>query len=65
MGQPFLAERRIANILNCKLGSFRFIYLIMPVSDKNLSIEQWNCLILKLAAEVDRELPGSCFEGGD
>ncbi|XP_051229193.1 uncharacterized protein [Lolium perenne] len=41
MGQPTRVQNQVANKLNCKLGSFPFIYLGMPISDRKLTLEQW------------------------
>ena len=53
--QPEQEQRRIANMLNCKLGGggFPFIYLGLLISDRKLNIEQWNFLVNKLAAKVE------------
>ena len=40
-------------MLNCKLGGFPFIYLGLPISDRKLTIEQWNFLVNKLAGKVE------------
>jgi hypothetical protein len=49
MNQPRDVQQRVADTLNCKLGAFPFTYLGMPISDRNLTIEQWLFLDLKLA----------------
>ncbi|KAK1645894.1 hypothetical protein QYE76_063699 [Lolium multiflorum] len=41
MGQRFEERMDIANKLNCKLGTFPFIYLGLPISDRKLTLEQW------------------------
>jgi hypothetical protein len=35
-------KRRIADGLNCKLGLLPLHYLCLPVSDKRLSVADWN-----------------------
>ena len=50
---PIQEQRRITNMLNCKLGAFPFTYLGLPISDRKLSVEQWNFLVNKLAAKVE------------
>ena len=50
---PIQEQRRIAHMLNCKLGAFPFSYLGLPISDRKLSVEQWNFLVNKLAAKVE------------
>ena len=32
-------QLRVATMLNCKLGSFLFTYLELPISDRKLTIE--------------------------
>ena len=53
MDQPEQEQRRIANLLNCKMGDFTFIYLGLPISDRKLTVEQWNFLVNKLAKKVE------------
>lgn len=55
---------RIANQLNCKLGSFPFIYLGLPISDKNITVEQWFFLVQKLAARVEPWIGRFLSSGG-
>ena len=40
---------RVANLLNCKLGRFPFKYLGLPISDKHISIQEWEPLHGKVA----------------
>jgi hypothetical protein len=64
MNQPREVQKRVADILNCKLGTFPFTYLGMPISDRNLTIEQWLFLVLKLAGRIDSWLVIFLFLGG-
>ncbi|XP_071674399.1 uncharacterized protein [Lolium perenne] len=48
MGQRFEERMDIANKLNCKLGTFPFIYLGLPISDRKLTLEQWLFLLWSL-----------------
>ena len=51
--EPLQEQQRIANMFNCKLGEFPFLYLGLPISDRKLTIEQWNYLVAKLADRVE------------
>ncbi|KAK1666249.1 hypothetical protein QYE76_054408 [Lolium multiflorum] len=53
MGQPMEEQLRVANKLNCKRGSFPFMYLGLPISDRKLRLEQWLFLVRKLAVELN------------
>jgi hypothetical protein len=64
MNQPKEVQQRVADILNCKLGAFPFTYLGMPISDRNLTIEQWLFLVLKLAGRIDSWLGRFLSSGG-
>jgi hypothetical protein len=44
---------RVANSLNCKLGSLPMSYLGLPVSDKSLSVADWYFLTEKVGHRVD------------
>ena len=46
-------QQRVANMLNSKLGSLPFTYLGLPISDRKLTVEQWNFLVNKLADRVE------------
>jgi hypothetical protein len=63
MNHPREVEQRVADILNCKLGAFPFIYLGMPIFDRDLTTDQWLFLILKLACRIDSWL-GRFFSSG-
>lgn len=43
---------RVANLLNCKLGSFPIKYLGLPITDKHISIHEWEPLYGKVANRV-------------
>jgi hypothetical protein len=45
MGQPIETQHRVADMLNCKLGAFPFVYLGLPISDRKLTLEQWMLLV--------------------
>ncbi|XP_071683220.1 uncharacterized protein [Lolium perenne] len=53
LGQRASERNSIANKLNCKLGSFPFIYLGLPISDRKLTLEQWLFLVRKLADKIE------------
>ena len=53
LDQHVSEQRRIAKLFNCKLGSFLFTYLGLPISDRKLTVEQWTYLVQKLAAKVE------------
>jgi hypothetical protein len=53
MGQPEPVQRRVANMLNCKLGAFPFDYLGLPIADPPLSIVQWLFMVQKLSLRVE------------
>jgi hypothetical protein len=44
---------RVADALNCKLGSLPFTYLGLPVSDRPLSVADWNFLTEKVGHRVE------------
>jgi hypothetical protein len=46
-------RRRIADLLNCNLGSLPMSYLGLPVSDKTLSVADWYFLTEKVGHRVD------------
>jgi hypothetical protein len=53
MGQPEEEQCRVANLLNCKRGSFPFMYLGLPISDRKLTVEQWLFLVRKLGNKIE------------
>ncbi|KAK1692879.1 hypothetical protein QYE76_009576 [Lolium multiflorum] len=64
LGQRFEERTSIANKLNCKLGSFPFIYLGLPISDRKLTLEQWLFLVRKLATKIEPWLGRLMSSGG-
>jgi hypothetical protein len=40
MGQSVEIQHRVADMLNCKLGAFPFVYLGLPISDRKLTLDQ-------------------------
>jgi hypothetical protein len=40
MGQSPVIMQRVADMLNCKLGEFSFVYLGLPISDRKLTMDQ-------------------------
>jgi hypothetical protein len=44
LGLDHIEQRRIANLLNYILGTFPITYLGLPVSDKRLSLKDWEPL---------------------
>ena len=55
---------RVARQLNCKLGAFPFTYLGLPISDKNLTVDQWAFLVMKLAGRVEPWIGRFLSSGG-
>lgn len=53
LGKSTEEQTRIANRLNCKLGSFPLSYLGLPVSDRALTAADWNPLTAKVAKRAD------------
>jgi hypothetical protein len=64
MGQPMEEQQRVANKLNCKRGSFPFMYLGLPISDRKLRLEQWLFLVRKLAGRIEPWLSKLLTSGG-
>jgi hypothetical protein len=52
MGQTIKVQQRVANMLNCKLGAFPFVYLDLPISYRKLTIDQWMFLVRKLGLKI-------------
>ncbi|KAK1685344.1 hypothetical protein QYE76_046192 [Lolium multiflorum] len=52
-GVPDLDRQRVADALNCKLGSLPLHYLGLPVSDRPLSVADWNFLTEKVGHRVE------------
>jgi hypothetical protein len=53
MGQTHEIMQRVADMMNCKLGEFPFVYLGLPVSDCKLTMDQWMFLVEKLAIRIE------------
>jgi hypothetical protein len=53
MGVTAREQRRVASMLNCKLGQFPIKYLGLPVSDKALRVSDWDFLPQKVGHRVD------------
>ncbi|KAK1646829.1 hypothetical protein QYE76_064634 [Lolium multiflorum] len=53
MGVEELKGIRIAHMLNCKQGTFPFIYLGLPVSDRALSSADWGPLMTKVGKNAE------------
>jgi hypothetical protein len=64
MGQPIEVQQKVANMLNCKLGAFPFVYLGLPISDRKLSIDQWMFLVRKLGLKIETWLGRFLSSGG-
>jgi hypothetical protein len=64
MGEPEAEQARIANLLNCKKGSFPFIYIGLPISDRKLTVEQWLFLVRKMGAKIEPWLSKLLSSGG-
>ena len=52
MGMADHESRRVANLLNCKLGSLPTKYLGLPVPHSRISIKEWEPLYGKVAGRV-------------
>jgi hypothetical protein len=52
MGMNLTEGQRVAGLLNYKLGSFPVKYLGLPISNKNISILEWEPLYSKVAGRV-------------
>jgi hypothetical protein len=62
---PLSSDRsRIANMLNCKLGVFPFVYLGLPISDRKLSLEEWLYLVIRKLAKKIEPLLGRLLSSG-
>jgi hypothetical protein len=53
MGIPPDSQRRVANMLNYRLGKFPITYLGQPISDKPLRIADWEFLLELVGHRVD------------
>jgi hypothetical protein len=53
MGTSDREKQRIANMLNCKQGSFPFTYLGLPISDHAITAADWGPLTAKVAKRAD------------
>jgi hypothetical protein len=53
MGQSLEEQQRVANKFNCTRGSFPFMYLGLPISDRKLCLKQWLFLVRKLAGRIE------------
>lgn len=52
LGLDAQESQRVADLLNCKLGGFPIKYLGLPISNKKLSILEWEPLYGKVASRV-------------
>lgn len=52
MGMAPGEGKRVADLLNCHLGTFPITYLGLPISDKNLTIADWEPLCGSVAKSV-------------
>jgi hypothetical protein len=64
MGQPEETQRRIVDMLNCKLGAFSFVYLGLPFADRHVIIDQWLFMVQKLALRLEPWLGKFLSSGG-
>jgi hypothetical protein len=64
MGQPIETQHRVADMLNCKLGAFPFVYLGLPISDRKLTLEQWMFLVQRLGSRIETWLGRFLSSGG-
>lgn len=60
MGMDDQQSLRVANLLNCKLGSFPIKYLGLPISHRKLSILEWSLSMEKWLIGSARGMGGLC-----
>ncbi|XP_071679612.1 uncharacterized mitochondrial protein AtMg00310-like [Lolium perenne] len=53
LGTTDQEKQSIANMLNCKLGSFPFTYLGLPIGDKTITAVDWGPLTLRVGRRAD------------
>jgi hypothetical protein len=53
LGSTDQEQEAIANMLNCKLGSFPFTYMGLPISDMAIPAVDWGPLTLRVGRRVD------------
>jgi hypothetical protein len=53
LGTTDQEKQCIANMLNCKLGSFPFTYLGLPIGDKAITAGDWGPLTLRVGRRAD------------
>jgi hypothetical protein len=53
LGMDLEDGSRIAHMLNCKLGSFPFSYLGLPISDRALTTADWGPLATNVGKHTD------------
>jgi hypothetical protein len=53
LGTTDFESQRIANMLNCRRGSFPFTYLGLPISDRGLSAGDWQPLTTKVEKRAE------------
>jgi hypothetical protein len=51
MGWPPEIMQRVADMLNCNLGDFSFIYLGLPISYRKITMDQWMFLVHKTGSQ--------------
>jgi hypothetical protein len=64
MGQTPEIMQRVADMLNCKLGEFPFVYLGLPIADRKLTMDQWMFLVQKLGIRIESWLGRFLSSGG-
>lgn len=52
MGYPYLEQDRLANLLNCKRGSFPMTYLGIPFADRKLISSDFVSMVDKVATRL-------------
>lgn len=53
MGASKQEQTRVANMPNCKEGSFPFTYLGFPIADRKLTLADWEFLVNTVGHRVD------------
>jgi hypothetical protein len=64
MGHTMEVHHRVADMLNCKLGAFPFVYHGLPISNRKLTLDQWLFLVRRLGVKIATWLGRFLSSGG-
>src|SRR4051812_9707320 len=53
LGYPEEERHRIANLLNCRLGTFPTSYLVIPISDARIQIKDLRPIVARMQHRVE------------